>query len=211
MDFEGQILKNLCPWSGMADWYGRKGMSVNRKSGQICDLELWPHPGPWPWIFKVIFLKAVSQEWEGRLTWHKRDVSRKDVEPLCDLELWSWPWTRKVKLWDSHIPRMWGPIDIEWKGCKLVGCWIHHNDLGLGFFKVEFSNSHISGMGGSMDLERKGYESDMMLTDVGPAMQPWTCNMGLPVSYSTSQIHGLTHLPLVPHICVSESGQHWFR
>ena len=22
---------------------------------------------------------------------------------------------------------------------------------------------------------------------------------------------GLTHLPLVPHICVSKSGQHWFR
>ena len=21
----------------------------------------------------------------------------------------------------------------------------------------------------------------------------------------------LTHLPLVPHLCVSESGQHWFR
>ena len=24
-------------------------------------------------------------------------------------------------------------------------------------------------------------------------------------------IRGLTHLPLVPHICVGESGQHWFK
>ena len=29
--------------------------------------------------------------------------------------------------------------------------------------------------------------------------------------HSQSITHWLTYLPLVPHICVSESGQHWFR
>ena len=24
-------------------------------------------------------------------------------------------------------------------------------------------------------------------------------------------MYSLTHLPLVPHICISESGEHWFR
>ena len=37
-------------------------------------------------------------------------------------------------------------------------------------------------MGGSIDLERKG-------CDAGPTMQPWTCNMGLSVCYSTYRIH----------------------
>ena len=29
--------------------------------------------------------------------------------------------------------------------------------------------------------------------------------------HSNSAFTGLTHLPLVPHICISELGQHWFR
>ena len=32
-----------------------------------CDLELWPHTWPWPWIFMVKFWNS----WEGRLTLHK--------------------------------------------------------------------------------------------------------------------------------------------
>ena len=31
------------------------------------------------------------------------------------------------------------------------------------------------------------------------------------VIYAAPGGDGLTRLPLVPHICVSESGQHWFR
>ena len=31
------------------------------------------------------------------------------------------------------------------------------------------------------------------------------CSMGADI------VHPLTHLPLVPHICISESTQHWFR
>ena len=38
-----------------------------------CYFELWPHPGPWPWIFKVKFWKShnsgmgclIDMEWKG--------------------------------------------------------------------------------------------------------------------------------------------------
>ena len=124
LDFEGQILKMLYVRNGRADWHGTKGMWVDRMLDPPCDFELWPHPWPWPLIFKVKFWKghnsgtgclidmerkgcestecrthvmtfnfdlthdldlefstsnfeiAVSQEWHGRSTWNKRDVSR---------------------------------------------------------------------------------------------------------------------------------------
>ena len=36
-----------------------------------CDLDLWPHTWPWPWIFMVEFWNSCISEWEGRLTLHK--------------------------------------------------------------------------------------------------------------------------------------------
>ena len=36
-----------------------------------CDLDLWPHTWPWPWIFMVKFWNSYISEWEGRLTLHK--------------------------------------------------------------------------------------------------------------------------------------------
>ena len=35
-----------------------------------CDLELWPHTWPWPWIFMVKFWNSCISEWEGWLTLH---------------------------------------------------------------------------------------------------------------------------------------------
>ena len=42
----------------------------------ICDLDLWPHTWPWPWIFMVKFWNSCISEWEGRLTLHKGGGSR---------------------------------------------------------------------------------------------------------------------------------------
>ena len=123
LDFQGQILKMLYLRNGSADWHGTKGMWVDRMLHLHCDFKLWPHPWPWPLIFKVKFWKscnsgmvclidkdrkwcestecwthvatfnfdlthhldleistsnfkiAVSQEWEGQLTWTERDMS----------------------------------------------------------------------------------------------------------------------------------------
>ena len=33
--------------------------------------------------------------------------------------LWPWPWIVKVKCWKSRITGIGGPIDTDWKGCKL--------------------------------------------------------------------------------------------
>ena len=38
------------------------------------------------------FKNAVSREWEGRLTWNQRDVSRWDVIPIM------WPWAMTLTL-----------------------------------------------------------------------------------------------------------------
>ena len=122
--------------------------------------------------------RSIDMGWKGLLV----DVM---LNPQCDLDLWSWPWIFKLKLWNSCSPRMGRSINIERKGCKLIGCWTHYvtltfklnHDLGLGFSRLKF-HSLISGMGGSK-----------VWYDVGPTMQqPWTCNMGWLTGYSTYQI-----------------------
>ena len=69
---------------------------------------------------------AVSQEWEGQLTWNKSPGTKgKRVDRVlylhCDLELWPWPWIFKVKFWKC-FSGMGEPIDMEPKGCKWIGC-----------------------------------------------------------------------------------------
>ena len=41
---------------------------------------------------------------------------------LCGLQLWPWPWIFKVKFWKCAISGMGGPIDMERRGCELIGC-----------------------------------------------------------------------------------------
>ena len=74
------------------------------------------------------FENAVSQEWEGRLTWHETKGIWVDrmLDPCCDLQCsplpWPWPWIFKVKLWKSRISGMGWPIDMERKGCESIEC-----------------------------------------------------------------------------------------
>ena len=66
------------------------------------------------------------------------------LDPLCNLQLWSWPWTFKVKLWNGCILRMGGPIYMEW--ILSIGCWTHYvtltfnltHELGLLFSRITF-------------------------------------------------------------------------
>ena len=51
------------------------------------------------------------------------------LDPLCDLELRSCPWTFRVKFWNSCTPEMGWPIIIEWKGCDSANCWTHYVTL----------------------------------------------------------------------------------
>ena len=128
-------------------------------------------------IFKKLYLRNGSVSWYGmRGTWVYRMLN-----PLCNLELWSWPWTSKVELWSSRISRIERPIDMKQKGW--VGSWTHC-DLDLltlpmtldWIFRVKFWNSHISRMEGSIDMEQKVCKSGMMLDllrNLGLAI--WAC------------------------------------
>ena len=60
LDFQGQILKMLYLRNGRADWHGVKGMSVDRILDPQFDFKVWPHPWPWPLIFKVKFCKGLN-------------------------------------------------------------------------------------------------------------------------------------------------------
>ena len=90
------------------------------------------------------------------------------LNPLCDLELWPWPWMFKVKFWKSCIPGVGWPIDMDWKGCESIGGWSDplcdfqlwpHLWPWPWIFKVKFLKSYSSGMGVSIDMEWEGHES----------------------------------------------------
>ena len=53
-----------------------------------CDLDLWPHTWPWPWIFMVKFWNSSISEWEGGLTLHKGGGSRSFM--TMTMTIW-WP------------------------------------------------------------------------------------------------------------------------
>ena len=58
LDFQGQIFKKSYLRNGLADWHGIKGMWVDKMLDPCSDFQCPPHPLPWPWIFKVKFLKS---------------------------------------------------------------------------------------------------------------------------------------------------------
>ena len=53
-----------------------------------CDLDLWPHRWPWPWIFMVKFWNSCISEWVGWLTLHKGGGSRSFMTMITTI--W-WP------------------------------------------------------------------------------------------------------------------------
>ena len=140
----------------------------------------------WPGLNHGIsgFEKAVYQEWEGRYghgtigTWIDRMLI-----PLCDLELWSWPWTFKVKSNQSHIPRMGGSINMGRKGCESIGCWTQYvtlifnltHDLEFGFSRLNFQIAIAQDWKGQLTWNGRGVSQIRLI------MRTLTCNMGLPV------------------------------
>ena len=72
LDFKGQILKMLYLRNGRLTW-NEMDVSSNHVNDRMLDphydFELWPHPWPWPLIFKVKFWKK-SQLRNGMPDWH---------------------------------------------------------------------------------------------------------------------------------------------
>ena len=147
-------------------------MWVDRKSDPL----LWLWTLTTPVTLTLDFQGQIMKKGYNKMVdWHGTKGMGVDrmLNPPCDLELWSWPWTFKVKLGNRCIPTMGGPIDMKQRGSDLIGCWIHdvtltlnlNYDLGLGFSR---SNKHIWGMGGSVDLEQKRRESDTLWLTMQP-------------------------------------------
>ena len=75
----------------------------------------------------------------------------RESDPLYDFELWPlpwpWPWFAKVKLKKKAVSQEYESIDMEWKGCELIGCWTHYVtlsydlDLGLSILDSEIAVS----------------------------------------------------------------------
>ena len=103
--FQGQTLFWPYLRNGWSDWCEMKRKCIGWILGTICDLDLWPHSWPWPWMSDWCEMK---RKWVNMiLGW------------LYDLALWphplSWPWSFKVRVWYSFISGMGRPIDNEWK------------------------------------------------------------------------------------------------
>ena len=116
LDFQGQILKQPYLRNAKTDWPRMKGCeSIGYWTDCVtlsCDLNFG--------YARSNFEKAVSQEWDGRLTWNEGMWVDRKSDPLCDFipwpHPWPWSWIFMVKFWKSHIPGMARSIDMERKG-----------------------------------------------------------------------------------------------
>ena len=73
--FQGQTLYWTYLRNGWSDWCETKRRCIGWILGELCDLDLWPHPWPWPCSFKVIVWNSLKWGVGDWLTWNERDVS----------------------------------------------------------------------------------------------------------------------------------------
>ena len=124
------------------------------------------------------FENAVSQEWEGRLIWNEKDLSRQNVGPM----LWLSMFTSSMTLTLDFQGQILKKSNLRngmahWHGTK--GMWVDrmlhplydfecplHPWLWPWIFKVKYWKCCISGMGGQIDMERKGFEATECWTHV---------------------------------------------
>ena len=118
------------------------------------------------------FENAVSQEWEGRLTWNKRDWSRQNFGPMLSLSMFTSSMTLTLDFQGQILKKSNLRNGMaDWHGTK--GMWVDrmldsHCDFKLWphpwpwpwIFKVKYCNL---GMGGWTHIKWKGCELDMML------------------------------------------------
>ena len=116
---------------------------------------------------------ATKGMWVGRM-----------LDPCCDFQCsphpWHWLWIL-VKFWKWCISGMWGPIDMERKGCESIGCYAHfvifnfdlNHDLDLGFSRSDFQIALYS------YVRARRHQTKMMWVDTvlyllcGLQLWPW--------------------------------------
>ena len=121
------------------------------------------------------FEKVISQEWEGRLTWNERDLSRQNVGPMLWLSMFTSSMTLTLDFQGQILKKSCLRNGMaDWHGTKAM--WVDrmlnshcdfilwpHPWLSPWIFKVKYWNCCNLGMGGSTHLEWKGCELDMIL------------------------------------------------
>ena len=99
--------------------------------GIICDLDLWPHSWPWPWVFQGQISKWLYPRncWPDWCEMKGKRFNR-ILGWLYDYALWPhswpWPWSFKVWIWNSLISGMGRPVNMKRKGCESS---IHDDDI----------------------------------------------------------------------------------
>ena len=122
------------------------------------------------------FEKVLSYEWDGRLTWNGRDVSRLNVGHMLWLSMFTSSMTLTLDFQGQILKKKKSYLRngmADWHGTK--GMWVDrmldsHCDFKLWphpwpwpwIFNVKYWNCCNSGMGGLTHLEWKGCELDMM-------------------------------------------------
>ena len=76
LDFQGQFWKSLILWMGWPIDIERKGCESIECWTHVVTFNVHLFHDPDLGLSRSNFEKGISQEWDGRLTWNKRDVSR---------------------------------------------------------------------------------------------------------------------------------------
>ena len=97
----------------------QKGKCISWILSIICNLDLWPHLWPSPWMFQGQILKYLYL----RNCWSDWCETNRILGRLYDLAFWPytwpWPWSLKVRVSNSLTSGTGWPIDMERKRCEL--------------------------------------------------------------------------------------------
>ena len=135
MFFQGQTLFWPYLRNSWSDWCETKRKCIGWILGTICDIDLWPHSWPWPWMFQSQILRynssisgivgLIDVKWKGsELIWYWTDCITLPFDHTHELDLGVF----KVRVWNNFISGMGWSIDNERKGCELS---IHDHDVWL--------------------------------------------------------------------------------
>ena len=135
---------------------------------------------------KVKVRVTEKKSWlrNGMHDWHETKGLWVDwmLDPCCDFQLWPqpwpWPWIFKVKFWNSCIPGIGGPIDMERKGYESIECYTYFvtlsYDLDLGFSRSNFENSvSQADWQGTKDMWVDGILDSHCDLELWPHPWPW--------------------------------------
>ena len=108
----------------MPVWHGMKEMWANRMLDPHCDFELWPHPWPWPLIFKVKFWK--SHNWGMGCSIHMEGKGCESTECWTHVVTFNFDFTHDLDPWLSRsnfgkvvtqeldARLTWNQLDVSW-------------------------------------------------------------------------------------------------